>query len=335
MDGETLPAASAPAGTVAFTFGDPVPVLDGRELAGLFQSWWNGSYYDPPVSFDGLAKAKGANSHHGSAIHAKVNILASCFQPSRLLSRAAFRRLALDYVTFGNAWVECRRNWLGQPLELVPTLAKFTRMRQGGRVMMLVEGGEHDFLPGDVFHLMQPDVNQEIYGVPDYMAAIQSALLNESATLFRRKYYLNGSHAGFIMYLTDPAQSQEDIDALREALKSAKGPGNFRNLFYYSPNGKADGVKIIPIAEVMAKDEFLSIKNVTRDDVLAAHRVPPQLLGIIPGNVGGFGDVEKAAAVFARNELAPLMADFLAINDWVGAEAVTFQPYSVGAAGAA
>lgn len=29
------------------------------------------------------------------------------------------------------------------------------------------------------------------------VSALQSAWLNEAATLFRRKYYKNGSHAGF------------------------------------------------------------------------------------------------------------------------------------------
>lgn len=53
---------------------------------------------------------------------------------------------------------------------------------------------------------------------------MQSALLNESATLFRRKYYYNGSHAGFIFYMTDAAQKEDDIDSLRTALRSAKGP---------------------------------------------------------------------------------------------------------------
>jgi hypothetical protein len=65
--------------------------------------------------------------------------------------------------------------------------------------------------------------------------ALQSALLNESATLFRRKYYNNGSHAGFIIYMTDTAQNETDVSALRSALKSAKGPGNFRSLFMYAP----------------------------------------------------------------------------------------------------
>ncbi|NUV17105.1 hypothetical protein MS6207_01281 [Escherichia coli] len=39
--------------------------------------------------------------------------------------------------------------------------------------------------------------------------------------------------------------------------------------------------------------------------MLAAHRVPPQLMGIIPTNTGGFGDVEKAAARFRSQRTYP------------------------------
>jgi|GEM_PF-1147990 len=82
---------------------------------------------------------------------------------------------------------------------------------------------------------------------------------------------------------------------------------------------------------VAAKDEFAGIKNVTRDDTLAGHRVPPQLMGVMPSNVGGFGDVEKAARVFVTNELEPLQAVFLGINDILGQEVVRFRPYELGA----
>lgn len=82
------------------------------------------------------------------------------------------------------------------------------------------------FISGSIFHLIDPDMNQKIYGLPEYLSAIPSALLNESATLFRRKYYINGSHAGFIMYMTDAAQNQEDVNNIRPAMKSVKGPGN-------------------------------------------------------------------------------------------------------------
>ncbi len=126
------------------------------------------------------------------------------------------------------------------------------------------------------------------------------------------------------MYMTDAAQNQEDVNNLRNAMKSAKGPGNFRNLFMYSPNGKKDGLQIIPLSEVAAKDEFLNIKNVSRDDMLAAHRVPPQMMGIMPNNVGGFGDVEKAAKVFFNNEIKSLQCRFFEINEWVGVDIIKF-----------
>lgn len=214
-------------------------------------------------------------------------------------------------------------------MTLEPALAKYVRRGESLDTYFFVRGWkeEHEFKPGSVFHLMEHDINQEIYGLPEYLAAMQSAWLNESATLFRRKYYNNGSHAGFILYMTDAAQKQEDVDALREALKSSKGPGNFRNLFVYSPSGSKEGIKLIPISEVSAKDEFTSIKNVSRDDVLAMHRIPPQLMGIVPGNTGGFGAIKPAAEVFAKNEIEPLQVRFAELNDWLGEAVVTFKPY--------
>lgn len=56
-------------------------------------------------------------------------------------------------------------------------------------------GQEHEFRAGTVCQLMQPGINQEISGLPEYLAALNAAWLNESAMLFRRKYCYNGSHA--------------------------------------------------------------------------------------------------------------------------------------------
>jgi capsid portal protein len=114
-------------------------------------------------------------------------------------------------------------------------------------------------------------------------------------------------------------------EAIRQALKKSKGPGNFRNLFIHAPDGKENSIKLLPIAEAGAKDEFLGIKNTTRDDVLAAHRVPPQLLGIVPANAGGFGDVTKATDAFFELEIEPLQSVFLELNDMLGVEAVRFR----------
>lgn len=113
---------------------------------------------------------------------------------------------------------------------------------------------------------------------------------------------------------------------LRDALKQARGPGNFRNLFVHSPNGKKDGLQIIPVSEVAGRDEFANIKGVTRDDMLAALRVPPQLLGIVPQNSGGFGSIRDAATVWAAMELAPLQTRMAALNEWLGQDVIRFAP---------
>lgn len=315
-------------GIEAFTFGDPTPVLDRRELLDYIQCLDNGRWYDTPVSFDGLAKTFRSSPHHSSCIYVKRNLLAGSFIPHKLLGRSEFAKLVLDYLIFGNGYLERIDSVGGKPMQLRHALSRYVRRGLKDGQYWWVNGlrTEEEFTRGALWHLIEPDINQEIYGLPEYLGAIQSALLNEASTLFRRRYYLNGSHAGYILYISDAAQNNDDIDAIRAALKDAKGPGNFRNLFLYSPNGKKDGVQMIPISEVAAKDEFLGIKDASRDDVLAAHRVPPPLLGIVPKNAGGFGSIEQAAAVFFRHEIEPLQARLRELNDWLGVEVVRFAP---------
>lgn len=318
---------NTPAQAEAFSFGDPVPVLDRREFMDYLECVAFGKWYEPPVSLQGLALTFRAAVHHSSPIYVKRNILTRCFKASRLMSKATFSALALDYLVFGNAYPQIQRALSGRPLRIERVPAKYVRRGQDLSTYWWAQNWRDEKQLHDVYHLMEPDINQEVYGIPEYLSALNSIWLNESATLFRRKYYQNGSHAGFILYMTDAAQDQADVDAMRKALREAKGPGNFRNLFMYAPNGKKDGIQLIPVAEVAAKDDFAGIKNTSRDDQLAAHRVPPQLLGVMPNATGGFGDVEKAAKVFNMNEIEPLMERFKEINDWAGEIVVDFDPY--------
>lgn len=325
MSNETTEAGPRD-GIQAFTFGDPMPVLDSRELLDHLECWMNGRWYEPPLSLAGLAKATRASVFLQSGLMFKRNMLSRSFVPNKLLSRQSFEQFALDFLWSGNAYLELQENRLREPMRLLPALSKYTRRGTDLDTYYYVRGWqeEHPFKTGSVFHLREADINQEIYGVPEWYAALHSALLNESATLFRRKYYQNGSHAGFVLYINDTVHDEQDIAAISDAMKQSKGPGNFRNLLVYAPGGKKDGLQVIPISEVAAKDDFGSIKNVSRDDQLAALRVPPQLLGIVPANAGGFGSSREASETWTNNELLPLQARFTALNDWLGEELIGF-----------
>jgi len=302
----------------AFSFGNPTPVMYKRDILDYAECIGNGIWYEPPVSFHGLAKSLRSVVHYSSPIYVKRNILASTFIPHPLLSQQEFSKFALDYLVFGNAFAELRRNSLGETLRLETSPAKFTRKGVADGAYWFAHDWKeaHEFAANSVFHLIEPDINQEMYVLPEYLSALNSAWLNEAATLFRRKYYQNGAHVGYILYMTDAAQSSSDVDRMRQAMRDTKGIGNLRNLFMYAPNGKQDGIKILPLSEVATRDDFFNIKKASRDDLLSAHRVPPQMMGIIPDNSGGFGDAVKAVQVFVRNELTPLQERMKEINDW-------------------
>ncbi|HHL0959075.1 TPA: phage portal protein [Serratia marcescens] len=322
----------APAAQI-FTFGEPEPVLNYGAIMECLECVSNGIWYELPIDLDGLARLFRATPHHGSALFVKRNILASTFIPHPLLSMHDFNRWALDYLVFGNGYLELRENLLGEPLKLKPALALLMRRGIKSDTFYSLQRDEftaegyYAFRKGSVFQLMEPDITQEIYGLPQYLCGVNSILLNESATLFRRKYYDNGTHVGSVFYLTDAVQNQTDIDRIKETIESGKGRGNFKSMFLYAPNGKKEGLQIMPISQMAAKDEFLNVKNTSRDDELSVHRVPPQLMGIIPNNTGGFGSVTDASEVFVRNELVPLQERMRELNGWLGIEVIRFNDY--------
>lgn len=336
-DAVDIPESRAVNGTQVFSFGDPVPMLDQREIFDYLECpVVQDSWYDPPLSFEGLAQSLRSGIHHSSPIFVKTSLLVSTLQPNGMLGERDASGFILDYLVFGNAFLELRRNGLGEPWRLKRSLAKYTRVGVEPGVYWFTGAGRepYQFPKGQVFHLMEPDVNQEVYGLPQYLAALHSTWLGESAVLFRRKYYINGGHMGFVLYMTTPTANKDDVTKIEKAMENAKGTGNFKNLFIWSPNGAEKGIQVIPISEIATKDDFSAIKKETRADQLLAHRVPPQMMGIVPENDGGFGDVEKAARVFARNELVPLQARIREINSWLGEEVIRFNPYVLDGAGA-
>lgn len=123
----------------AFTFGEPVLVLDTRDILDYVECISNGKWYEPPVSFSGWQKA--------------------CAQP---------------YIT-------ARRFTLNATCSQAPT-----------------------FRP-------------------------RCCPVRISAALRSTIWY---------------------SASLREAMRNSKGLGNVKNLFFYAPGGKPDGIKIVPLSEV-------------------------------------------------------------------------------------
>ncbi|WP_027369166.1 phage portal protein [Desulfocurvibacter africanus] len=312
-------AAQSAGGSVqAFSFGDPEPVLNGALYDGL--GVWlldNGQYYQPPVPLRGLARLLRANAYHGPILEFKTNVVMRGFLTSPALSRRSMHAMATDYMVFANAYLRKVFNWYGEiiGLEHLPAI-NMRRMRNHDHYGLLTASGQiQPFQPGEVVHVKNYDVSQTIYGMPAYLGAIQSMLLNEDATLFRRRYYRNGAHMGYVFYSASAALQPEDSGRIKAAIEGSKGIGNFRNMYLHIPNGREKDVQILPVGDFSTRDELEKIKNISRDDIIAAHRIPPAMASIIPQAAGGFGDITKIDAVYEKNEITPVREVLLEVNE--------------------
>lgn len=86
---------------------------------------------------------------------------------------------------FGNAYLEETATDLTS-MQFQHSLAKYTRRHADLQTFGFMPrwGEVHTFRKGSICHIMEPDVDQEIYGVPQYLASLQASLLNESAALY-------------------------------------------------------------------------------------------------------------------------------------------------------
>ncbi|MFK3970187.1 phage portal protein [Pseudomonas sp. NPDC087358] len=273
------------------------------------------------MSRQGLAKLLKANAHHGAIPGFKRNLLLREFIPSQGFTTATMSRSALDFMVFGETYLYRKPNAFGQIIEMEHLPAINMRVKIGGGfVQLLPNGKEVVFDQDEIDHILNYDVEQNIYGVPDYLGGLQALLLNEAATLFRRRYYSNGAHAGYIFYTNDPNLTEEDEDELKAQITASKGVGNFRSMFVNIPGGAEKAIQIIPVGDFQAKDELEKVKNITRNDVIAAWRMNPALAGIIPENSAGFGDIEKIDRVYTSNEIRPICQLFEQANDTLRAD---------------
>lgn len=321
---------SAPTKNI-ITFNRTSEAVSNFLITDYLSTYDNGQYFEPPVNQNDLIKLSKTGLHHASAIQAKINVLASTFVETKYLSRDEFKKFAYNSIVLGNGYLELVCNRFGNVLCAKSRLGLYMRVASNLRDYVYLRGhfAQNEILPGNkVIHFKEHDLVQEVYGVPYYLAAIAATNLNTNATVFRNRYYVNGSHAGFIILSTGDL-SDEDWDELADNLADTRGGGNFKNIMLRDPKADPDSLKLIPIAEVAAKDEFTSIKKISAADQLTIHRVPPQLMGTIPEAAGGFGDVEKAARVFFENEIKPIHQYLQSLNNIYGLKLFDFKDYDL------
>lgn len=264
--------------------------------------------YILPVDRLALSQLPNINAQHGGIVQARRNMLLSTYKSGGLNNMQAMGAF-LDLIIFGDCYLLKLRNVFGNVVGLMPLMSLYLRAQKNhdeNEITGWVFPNKNEtviYSVDDVIQVKIPDTQQHVYGLPDYLGGVNSAMLNSESTMFRRRYYNNGAHMGYIFYVNDPNISDEVENEIKERIENSKGVGNFKNMFVSIPEGNPDGIKLIPVGDLnSAKDEFANIKNISAQDLLNAHRFPAGLSGVIPANGSNTGDVTKLRKNYMATE---------------------------------
>lgn len=292
------------------TLGKPEPIL--TTVTDYEKIWYNNSaeYYTYPIERLALAQAPNLNAQHGGIIYARHNMTCRDYLNGGL-SHQQMKEAIFNYLVFGDVAILKVRNGWGDVLDLVPLPSLFLHRKKDGKFVIGQEVEDLVYSPDEIKFIKQYDPQQQIYGLPDYLGGLHAALLNSEATIFRRRYYHNGAHTGGMLYCNDKSMTDEVEANIVRNLEQSKGIGNFSTMFVHIPGGDPEAIKFIPVGDISAKDEFSSIKTISAQDILNAHRFPAGLSGIVPTDGSILGDPIKARQAYKEDEIIPIQKLFM------------------------
>jgi phage portal protein BeeE len=212
--------------------------------------------------------------------------------------------LALDYEQFGNCYAEVVPGPDGMAAAYHVPAATIWRRPVGYRQRLdfvdLVLP-EYAGVERGLWALRHYDPGASGYGLPDWISALNAIILDAYATEWNYRFFLNDAMPAWAITIENGV-----LDAGAEAAIKAmfdtefKGLDKKHRILLLSASSGAT-VKFQQLQPRPQDMGFEGLKNICRDEVVAAHGVPPRLLGIVtPGQLGGGGEMTGQFKFFAE-----------------------------------
>lgn len=330
-----------------FGFGKkPAPVLKAAAVSSAPERWPTateapaGDEWPRPLDFDTAVEALKLNPYHAGAV--RVKAMAAVGLGWRLADAAGGEprperhaewdarwpdggftagvwRLALDLETFGNAYLEVAP---GGGAADAPTLypvpaVTVWRTRAGFRQRAGARQQEWPAWSGrerGIAALGLPHPQASAYGLPDWLPALNAILLDGRATEWNYRFFENNCVPAWAIVVKDAVLTPDAHDAIRDFFRAQhKGALNaHKTLLLQAGGGELRFERLQADTRDMS---FAELKRFARDEIVAAHGVPPRLLGIVTaGQLGGGGEMTAQLQFFKDcliRQRQNLIADWL------------------------
>lgn len=228
------------------------------------------------------------------------------------------QRVAFDWECLGNGALEVARDAHGRIGEIYHVHGHTLYVRTEGNQLAGYE--QYADIPvefdgfgargelNEILHFKRYTPFSSWYGMPDWIAALEALRLDQQKKIFYSSFFKNFAVPSMAVVLEGAEFDAEVEKKLKDGFDNMKGSENaFRTLLLSVPFEGAQ----IKFEKLMAdfKDmPFDKLSQATREEILAAHGVPPRLVGIVTaGSLGGEGEADAQLRNFVACKIKPRM----------------------------
>ena len=234
------------------------------------------------------------------------------------------RKAITDYETIGDGYIEVGRTVSGEIgyVGHIPATTIRRRIHKDGYVQ-IVAGvtmffrnfqdlntenpiGD-DQRPNEIIHFSKYTPTNSYYGVPDIIAARNAVAGEEFASRFNLDYFEHKAVPRYIVVVKNAKLSAESEKKLVNFLQTGLKGQHHRTIYVPLPadtEGKQVEFKLEPVEASITDASFTKYKEINRDEIMMAHRVPLTQVGMNKG--AGVGGARDSARMFKEQVCRPI-----------------------------
>ncbi len=227
--------------------------------------------------------------------------------------REVIERVALDFETTGNGWLEVVRGKGGRVEELYHCPVQRVLRRPRGSATAyyyLPENGAKKPIPAfskderdpwALLHFMRYTGDSLYYGLPTWRGCAEDIELDYYATLYNRNFFINAGIPDMAIIVEGGEFDEETEQVVTTFFQNNfKGLQNSHRTLFLPVN---ENVKVrfekLAVDQKNKDASFTSLRQQCRDNILSAHGVPPRLLSVVQsGSLGGSGEGHSQLKIF-------------------------------------
>ena len=269
---------------------------------------------NPFVNFNELLQYYFFNVYHQRSINLKAGLLSQVqetnldkYLPSTEFINDFLYALCCDLEIYGNAFLE--KAGTTTEYNLYHILGYQGRLDRDKNIYQL--NSNDDAIKLDGYHLKYYSPSGKYYGQPDYLTVLRQINTLNQADTYNSSFFENGAKPGFGIIFENSAPNEKQQQAFNQFFSSNyKGFTNaHKSLLAYTgkskegtPPAKIRFEKLDSIEDM----SFEKLKGVGRDEIIAAHGVPPRLAGVITaGQLGGGSELIDQLHAFNEITINP------------------------------